>query len=195
MKIKMFSLIAVFMLAFSVSVSAETDITSTGVGEVAADKAADQSVVMAVNPGDTITISVTGAADKITLISYKGNTPDAANMQYINQYPKDTQNITYTVREIDNTQNGLYLLMINDGTNVSSFYYKVGRPVLSKESEGVNYYKRVDFGSEEGQTPTIDEYMGTTSVAYLASFTPAGGTVSRYGFSVKKTETSTETIS
>ena len=180
MKLKMFSLIAMMMLAFSVSVSASSTVTSTGgVGDVSVGIPANQTHVMAVNPGDKITISVSNATDKITLISYKGSEPVVDKIQHINQYAQETTEITYVIRNIDNTQNGLYLLMINDGTNVSSFYYKVGRPVLSTESESVNYYKKVDFAERN------DEFSNTTSVAYLASFTPAGGTVERYGFTVK----------
>ncbi|MBQ8636928.1 MAG: hypothetical protein IJ423_02905 [Clostridia bacterium] len=180
MKVKMFSLISMIMLAFSVSVSAASTVTSDGEGDASVGMPENQTHIMAVNPGDTITIQVSNAADDITLISYKGSMPVADKMQYINQYDQETTTkITYVIREIDNTQNGLYLLRINDGTNVSSFYYKVGRPVLSTESESVNYYKKVDF------TGRNDEFNNTTSVAYLASFTPAGGTVERYGFTVK----------
>ncbi|MBS7298048.1 MAG: hypothetical protein KIG65_03090 [Eubacteriales bacterium] len=195
MKFRTIAIAATMMLAFSVSAVAESAVTSdNGVGNVftGTDAPDNQNLVMAVNPGDTITIDITGAEDSITLISYKGTQPEAGNMQYINQYPKADQSISYIIRDIDNTQNGLYLLMINDGTNVSSFYYKVGRPTLSSSDDSVNYYKRVDFGTGEGMSSADDEYMGTSSIAYLAKFTPAGGTVTKYGFDIKKTSKSTE---
>lgn len=193
MKFRMLSLVAAIMFIFSVSVAADTEVSSTdGIGNVfvGAEKPENQTEILAVNPGDSVTIAISGATDKITLMSYKGSTASADSIQYINQYPQETETITYKIREIDNTQNGLYLLMINDGTNVSSFYYKVGRPVLTHgEDEGVTYYKRVDFG--EGKTiPSNKAYIDTTSIAYLASFTPAGGTVSSYGFNIRKNEDS-----
>lgn len=196
MKIKMFSLIAVLMLALSISAAAESTVTSdNGLGDVyvatGTEKPDDQALVMAVNPGDKIIISVENASDSITLISYKGDSPSIDNMQYINQYPQDTETITYEIRDINSTENGLYLLMINDGTNVQRFYYKVGRPVFVRGEgvdEGVNYFTRVDF------TKRKDEFAGTTSVAYLASFTPAGGTVNRCGFNVKKNASANESV-
>lgn len=193
MKFRMLSLVAAIMFIFSVSVAAKTEVSSSGgIGNVfvGAEKPENQTEILAVNPGDTITIAVSGATDKITLISYKGSTASADSIQYINQYTQDPGTISYKIRKIDNAQNGLYLLMINDGTNVSSFYYKVGRPVLTHgEDEGVTYYKRVDFG--EGNTmPSDKTYINTTSIAYLASFTPAGGTISSYGFNIRKNENS-----
>lgn len=190
MKVKMFSIIAMLMLVFSASAAAESTVTGpSDVGEVysstASEKPENQTHIMAVNPGDKITISVEGASGNITLISYKGSEPVADKMQYINQYPENTTSITYQIREIDNTQNGLYLLMINDGITVKSFYYKVGRPDL-EHGEGVNYYKRVNFSDRD------DQYDDTTSVGYLAAFSPAGGTVERYGFTVKNNLSSAE---
>lgn len=193
MKLRTIAIAATMMIAFSVSAAAESAVTSDGAGEAFAgtDAPANQNLIMAVNAGDKITIDITGAEDSITLISYKGTQPEAGNMQYINQYPKADQSISYIIRDIDNTQNGLYLLLVNDGTNVSSFYYKVGRPTLSS-GDSVNYYKRIDFGTGDGEKPAVEKYMDTSSVAYLATFTPAGGTVTKYGFDIKKSSESTE---
>ncbi len=200
MKFKVFILSLVLALAACTVSYAASTVTSDGVGDAYQGSVipADQTMIMAVNPGDTITIDIAGATDSITLISYKGSEPQPDNIQHLNQYSKNTTSISYIVRDISSTQNGLYLLRLNDGTTTYDFYYKVGRPLLDNNDNpdsSVNYYRRVDFGYDDGETePTSDIYDGTTSVAYLATFTPAGDAVTKYGFSVKMNKDSTKSL-
>lgn len=88
--------------------------------------------------GDVISFDVTNltSGNNLTVISYKcGDSVALGNdtIQYVNQYQVDesSKTIEYTVRE--NTEEGIYKVTLNgnDGSEVITFYYKVGNPSVS----------------------------------------------------------------
>ena len=192
MKLKILIATACVAMACSLAVSAETTVKSDdGAGEVTTS-VAEQNTMLAVNVGDTISISVTTDPESdITLLSYRyGEEADSNNIQYVDQYVADASgicDITYKIRELAD-KDGVYCLKINDGSTsgVATVYYKVGAPELVDEADNVisTYYVQYNFTHNSAAEGAKSEFAGTSSVVYRASLKGNGGNISGYGFNV-----------
>lgn len=190
MKMKFMMMALGLTMCFSTAAYAAGEISSEGgVGTIKTDET-EQTDMLAVNPGDVINISVTGAGAEgdITVLSYKtGDNLEDVNVQYVNQYVADADgnyNISYIIRE---TNKGVYKLMLNNGAeSVQVAYYKVGAPELVDKDNNIatttTYYKGVHFSN--GKDSSGKTYGETYSVAYRAKLQGAAqkGTIGSYGF-------------
>lgn len=195
MKLKLFLATALLVTAAAVTASADAPTVSTptsdGFGEISTTET-DSSAMMAVNAGDTIEFTVTGATGDVTLLSAKqGVDAGSDTIQYVNQYDAATlaaadNTISYTVRNLEE-QNGIYYLKLNDGTTTHTYYYKYGRPELiagEGVEESATYYVKAYF-DENGKKST-EEATDKYALGYVATFNLNGAAVDEYGFTLKK---------
>lgn len=195
MKLKLFLATALLVTAAAVTASADAPTVSTptsdGFGEISTTET-DSSAMMAVNAGDTIEFTVTGATGDVTLLSAKqGVYAGSDTIQYVNQYDAATlaaadNTISYTVRNLEE-QNGIYYLKLNDGTTTHTYYYKYGRPELiagEGVEESATYYVKAYF-DKNGKKST-EEATDKYALGYVATFNLNGAAVDEYGFTLKK---------
>ncbi|MBO5060085.1 MAG: hypothetical protein J6C82_04145 [Clostridia bacterium] len=165
--------------------SSSRNSVTTLAGEVTA------SSIPGFRPTDTLLFNLSGLTteNQMTLISYKVNSEgveadlDNTTIQYINQYTldADTKEIKYTIRDIEE---GIYKIVINDGTTTLNYFYKVGNPQIEliRGANDTDYITKEEY-TEDGVYSIA--FVAKASLGPNVSFEEVG--ISDVGFYVENT--------